>query len=147
MEGEWRLLLSRMRDAITLCPACGETENFFDESKLNEEQLCWDQKCKHRLDPYRLKLGKTTVMLHVGAKLHPHHLDDRNPEFDFATRNAEVVRHPADPNTLGLRNHTNETWVATMPDGKVSEVEPSRSIRLAPDVRINFGRVEGLVLR
>ena len=46
-------------------------------------------------------------------------------------RVAEVVRNPQDPSVIGLKNLTDKTWRAVMPDGANRVIEPSRSLRLA----------------
>ena len=145
VEDEWRRILSRLRDAIFYC-ACG-IENFYDLDAMRasggKAGVCWS--CKKQLRfPYRVRIDDTVVMLsHVG-KLYPHHLDNaRSKSYDFTRAVAEVVRHPTDPNIWGLKNCTTEKWVVTVPDGSLSTIEPGRSVILQPNVKVNFGKVEG----
>lgn len=148
-DSEWRRVLSQLRDSIYYCPHCGSagggTENFYDpdavKSSGGKPAACWNCRKELRL-PYRIRVGKSIVMLtHVG-KLYPHHLDG-SKDFDFTRAAAEVVRHPTDPNIWGLKNLTQEKWVATMSDGSLTDIEPGRSVPLGANVKVNFGKVEG----
>ena len=143
MEGEWRGVLSRLRDAIFFCEHCGR-ENFYDRESLNSPssaQACpfCQETPRH---PYRLRLGKTVIMLTHEAKLFPHHLDDHQP-FNFANPVAEVVQHPKDPSIWGLKNLTSDKWIITTADGFIKDVEPGKSAPLASGTAISFGRLEG----
>jgi serine/threonine protein kinase len=149
-EGEWREVLSSLRDSIYYCPACSKigTENFYDAAAVKasggKPGTCWSCKRELRL-PFRIRIGNSVVMLTHEGKLYKHHLDNaRAKDYDFTKPAAEVVRHPTDPNIWGLKNCTTEKWVATMPDGKtVKDVEPGRSVPLATNTKVNFGKVEG----
>ncbi|MCY2990565.1 MAG: serine/threonine protein kinase [Planctomycetota bacterium] len=146
MEGEWRQVLSRLRDSIYFCPRCGN-ENFYDADAVQtsggKPAICWEAKCKKELRlPYHFCIGKSIVMLtHIG-KLYPHHLDS-SKDFDFTKPVAEVVQHPTDLSVWGLKNLTQEKWVATMADGSLKDVEPGRSVPLGLKVKVNFGKAEG----
>ncbi|MEI8374785.1 MAG: serine/threonine protein kinase [Planctomycetota bacterium] len=144
LEGEWRKVLSQLRDSIFYCAACG-SENFHDPDAVKADggkpDTCWS--CKKELQlPFRIRMSRATVMLSHDGKLYPHHLDP-SKDFDFANVCAEVNTHPTDPNIWGLKNCTGEKWVATMPDGSVKDIEPGRSVRLADKTKVHFGKVEG----
>lgn len=145
-EGEWRRVLSQLRDAIFYCASCGK-QNFYDpeavKATAGKPGECWFCKKPMRL-PFRIRVDRSVVMLTHDAKLFPHHLDP-TMEFDFSKPAAEVIAHPADPNTWGLKNRTQEKWVATMPDGSIKDVDPGKSVRLADRVKVQFGKVEGEV--
>ena len=143
MKGEWRGVLSRLRDAIFFCDQCSH-QNFYDQESLNSASIaavCPFCKKLPRL-PYHLRLGKTVIMLTHQAKLFPHHLDDHQP-YDFTKPVAEVVQHPKDPNIWGLKNLTTDKWVITTTDGSVKDVEPGKSAPLVVGTKVSFGRVEG----
>ena len=64
-EGEWRAAMVKLRDSILYCGACG-TENFYDGDALRasggEPGRCFA--CHARIQlPYRLRVGRSTVML------------------------------------------------------------------------------------
>ena len=143
-EGEWRRVLSQLRDSIFYCAACG-AENFYDPAIVKgtggKPVDCWSCKKELRL-PFRIRIGKSIVMLTHEGKLFPHHLDPTK-DFDFAKPSAEVTAHPSDPSIWGLKNCTTEKWVATMPDNSLRDIEPGRNVRLADKTKVNFGKVEG----
>jgi DNA-binding helix-hairpin-helix protein with protein kinase domain len=143
-EGEWCRVLSQLRDSIFYCSACGG-ENFYDLETVKalgtRSNLCWQCKKELRL-PFRIRIGKSIVMLTHDARLFSHHVEGTG-EFDAPRLAAEVMAHPSDRGIWGLKNCTSEKWVATMPDGEVKDVEPGRSLRLADRVKVNFGKVEG----
>ncbi len=141
-EGEWRKVLSQLRDAIYYCSSCG-SENFYDAAKGADGRAstCWS--CNRELClPFHLRIGKSIIMLTHEAKLYPHHLAPAQ-DFNFEKTCGEVISHPSDPNIWGLKNCTSSKWVATMPNGTVKDIEPGRSVRLAAKTRVNFGDLEG----
>jgi serine/threonine protein kinase len=146
MEGEWRDILSKLRDSIFYCGACTK-ENFYDPDAIKasggKPPVCPFCNRLAKL-PYRIRVGRKIIMLTHTTKLYPHHIDDGRA-FDFSVPVAEVVVHPKDPNIWGLRNTTNEKWVITGADGVTRDVEPGKSAILAPNLKISFGRAEGEV--
>jgi serine/threonine protein kinase len=144
MEGEWRAVLSQLRDGIFYCSSCG-AQNFYDSEAVKasggKPALCWSCKKEPRL-PFRIRIGKTIVMLNHDSVLHPHHLNDQS-DFDFSQTVAQVAQHPTNPDVWGLKNLTNEKWVVTAVDGTMKDVEPGRSAVLTASAKINFGKCVG----
>lgn len=148
-EGEWREVLVRLRDSIYYCycvqgSATG-VENFFDADAFKQsggkKPLC--HQCGKEVSlPYRMRIGRSVVMLNNRTNLFPHHVDDGRP-FDFSAPIAEVVPNPNNPQLWGLKNLTKEKWVATLADGSLKEIEPQRSVVLADHVHVSFGKVVG----
>jgi transglutaminase-like putative cysteine protease len=66
-------------------------------------------------------------------------------ESSFGTMAAEVTHNPQNPTMHGLTNRTSRPWSVTLVSGETHQVEPGRTIRLAPGTRINFGPVAGIV--
>ncbi len=143
-ESEWRAALVRLRDSIFYCGNCG-AENFYDidiiKNNSGKPNNCWSCKKELRL-PYRLRIGQQIVMLNHDTMLFPHHVDN-NRRYDFVSPVASVTRHPTDTTIWGLRNQSAEKWVATNPDGTVSDVEPTRNVTFRVGMKINFGKAEG----
>ena len=81
-------------------------------------------------------------MLNHDTKLYPYHSDDPSG-FDFSSPTAAVTQHPVDPRIWGLKNLSRLKWVATIPGGKIKDIEPGQSITLATGTKVNFGKVEG----
>ncbi len=142
-EREWLETLSGLRNAVFQC-SCGSA-NFFDAEAMPSAgaytKRCW--KCGHEpILPFRLGIGRWTIMLNAGSILTPHHVVN-GEAFNFSTAIAEVVPHPTNPNVWGLKNLTDKKWVATLANGSLRDVEPGRSVPLAKETKINFGSVEG----
>lgn len=142
-EREWLEALSGLRNAVFQC-SCGSA-NFYDAEVLRSSgayaKRCWKCGREPKL-PFRLQIGRSTIMLNADTTLTPHHIGN-GETFDFSTAIAEVVKHPTDPNIWGLRNLSDKKWVATLPNGNLRDVEPGRSVPLATRTKINFGSVEG----
>jgi DNA-binding helix-hairpin-helix protein with protein kinase domain len=143
-ESEWRAALAQLRDGIVYCPAC-QSENFHSASSsgTGKPLTCWNCKQAVRV-PAALVVGKHTVVLNHDSQLFPHHVDDQRL-YDFGRPVAEVSRHPTHPNVWGLKNLSAEKWVRVTSDGQTADVEPGRSVTLAPGTRIRFPRAEGVV--
>jgi DNA-binding helix-hairpin-helix protein with protein kinase domain len=147
-ENEWRAAMVRLRDSIMYC-TCSRagTENFYDQEALKASggapSSCWQ--CKKQLTlPFRLRIGKTVVMLNHDTRLYPHHVEP-NHEYDFAHPVAEISQNPRNPSQWGLKNLSTAKWTLARSDGTIADVEPGRSASLANGVRINFSAIEGEV--
>lgn len=140
-EGEWRRALARLRDSVTVCGLCRQ-QNFRDAA-ATQPQLCCNPRCGLPLAPApRLVLEGGEVVLSDGAALYPHHIGNRL--FDYSVPRATVSQHPT-YDLAGLRNASEQTWVATGPDGTVYEVTPGKAVGIVPGTRLAFGPVEGTI--
>jgi DNA-binding helix-hairpin-helix protein with protein kinase domain len=143
-ETEWRGAMIKLRDSIVYCAGCG-SDNFYcaDGMKATGGQPgpCWSCRKQIRL-PARIRVGNNIVMLNHDTRIFPHHIDSGRL-FDFLSPVAEMVQHPQNPAIWGIKNLSKEKWVVTTAEGKVSDVEPGRSLTLAVGTRINFGKSEG----
>lgn len=142
-ESEWREAMIRLRDSILYCSVCG-AENFYDVQALRTNGHggnCWS--CHRPLQlPFRIRLGRTVVMLNRDTELYLHHTDG-NRDYDFSQSTAAVSQNPQNLSQWGLKNLSGEKWVSTMPDGTITEIPPGRSVSLAKGRKIHFGRLEG----
>lgn len=144
-ESEWRAAMAHLRDWIVYCQRCA-AENFYDPQVLKASggklQTCWS--CNQPVPlPPRLRLGTDTlIMLNLNTRLFFHHLDG-DKLYDFSTPVAEVIQHPKDPKTRGLKNLSREKWVITNVAGAVKDVLPGQSLTLTGGVKIRFGSTEG----
>jgi len=141
-EGEWRKAFVRLRDCVYYCSNCGE-ENFRD-FESTETATCWSCK-KPTKTPMSVVIEKNRIAITRDMKLYSHHID-RDSEFDFSKPQAEVARHPTDPNKWGIKNLSSTAWTATAPDGKELGIDPGRSISIVPGTKINFGNLEGEII-
>lgn len=58
---------------------------------------------------------------------------------------ARVSTHPQNPGIMGLTNTSIRDWYITTADGRTLTVPPSKSVKLTPGTRINFGSVVGVI--
>lgn len=143
-ESEWRAAMVHLRDSILYCGRCG-MENFYDADMLQRSGgapgSCWS--CRRQLQlPFRIRVGRNTVMLNHDTKLFPHHIDD-NQLYDFSKPIAMVSRHPTNPSVWGLMNLSISKWVIRAANGQVTDVEPGQAMGLAAGNRVGFGNTEG----
>lgn len=141
-ETIWRKEFLRLRDSIMYCAKCGH-EIFFDTDKVQAGQahVCWNCKSPAQA-PMRIRINQALVVLNHDTQLFRHHIGNL---FDFSAPVAEMIRHPKNPNLWGLKNLSQEKWVATLADGTTTEVPPGRSCTIAPNLAIQFGGVQGRV--
>jgi hypothetical protein len=145
-ETEWKLAMVRLRDSIAYCGACG-AQNFLDlysaPSERPPEVSCWA--CGgHVAPPFRLRFKGDVVLLNHDTELYAHHVLDQR--FEFEQPLARVEPHPEKAEIWGLRNLTDETWMATDAQGALHEVGPGRALRLGDGMRIRFPRAEAEIL-
>ncbi|MGC4118479.1 MAG: hypothetical protein QM765_28780 [Myxococcales bacterium] len=141
-DGEWVQVLSRLRDSLFECSHCRRETAYDRESlKAGESLTCvW---CRKPLQPPpRMKIGNQVVMLSPEARIFPHHLGDT---ADFSAPVAMLVPHPSKPNTWGLKNLTAKPWSYATKDGGAQDVQPGQAAPIRDGLRLNFGRVEGMI--
>lgn len=149
-EGEWRDSMARLLDLLIRCH-CG-AEIFVEPDGRPVAGACWS--CSSppieaghlpmlMLDPDG---ERRLVALDTGRRLYAHHL--RGRRYDYREAGAEVVRHPTDPDVIGLRNLSVHTWIVTI-NGSLGTsetmVSPGRSVTIVPGTHIDFGPVRGVV--
>ena len=142
-ESQWKAAMVQLRDSILYCSSCG-VENFYDTEPLQKNgklNPCWS--CKREiLLPFRIRIGKNTIMLNHNTRLYPHHIDEQRM-YDFSQPVAELIRHPKNPNVRGLKNLTDEKWTMTKMDSTVQDVLPGKSVPLISGLKIQFGSTQG----
>ena len=94
-EGEWRRVLSQLRDSIFYCGPCN-SENFYDPDAIKatggKPGNCW--KCGKELRlPFRIRIEKSIIMLPHDGKLFPHHLGlSKDYVFSKAASEVDTIR-------------------------------------------------------
>jgi hypothetical protein len=150
-EGEWRQAMIALRDLIVSCSHCG-AQNFADPGGGPHFSMpaapqpatthCWS--CRQPIAvPLHITVGRSVVMLNNDTRMHAHHTDPARRYFTTVV--AEVCAHPNDPNVLGLRNLSGDTWRCVIKGSSAHEVGPGHAIRLAPGSTIDFGETRGRV--
>jgi len=145
-ESEWRSAMARLHDLVVFCPACG-AENFVEDEppgagnpKTWQDRACWHCDAPVPI-PLMLRVRGHYLALTRDSKMFPHHTDaDRL--YDFSTPVGEVAEHPSRPGIWGLRNLSEEKWVATGSDGAMVDVSPGRALTLSRGIHISFGNLD-----
>jgi len=86
----------------------------------------------------RLRIGERFVPVAGDLQLHEYDLTGLIARAGDGVVARVTLRSSDDP-VLGLQNLSTATWVATPPSGGPTEIEPGRSIRLRPGMRIACG--------
>jgi serine/threonine protein kinase len=142
-ESEWRSELARVQDCIIYCQECG-AENFFDPAAVVGTH-CWNPQCGVQVRiPLQLKIDNRWVTLNHDRKIVKHHLDGTS--YDFTRTVGEVAENPKIKGMWGIKNLSTYKWVVSLPDGKMWDVEPGKSIGMVPGSKISFGKVEGEIM-
>ena len=84
-----------------------------------------------------LKVKKFNVALVPGKKLFSCHVQYDND--NFREIKGDVVSSKSNPSLRGLRNSSGSTWEVIFPDGTKQGYPTGQVIKLAKDIKINFG--------
>lgn len=132
IEKEWQEVFTTLRDLTIKC-SCG-SETFIDPS----QQSCRCINCGKSIErPPILKVKKYHAALAPGKKLYACHV--QYDSDDFKEAKGEVISSRNNPSLLGLRNDSNNTWEAILPNGSSKGYPNGQVIRLGKGIKINFG--------
>lgn len=132
IEKEWQEVFTTLRDLTIKC-SCG-SETFIDPS----QQSCRCINCGKSIErPPILKVKKYHAALAPGKKLYACHV--QYDSDDFKEAKGEVISSRNNPSLLGLRNDSNNTWEAILPNGSSKGYPNGRVIKLGKGIKINFG--------
>lgn len=132
IEKEWQEVFTTLRDLTIKC-SCG-SETFIDPS----QQSCWCINCGKSIErPPILKVKKYHAALAPGKKLYACHV--QYDSDDFKEAKGEVISSRNNPSLLGLRNDSNNTWEAILPNGSSKGYPNGQVIKLGKGIKINFG--------
>jgi len=135
-ENRWMDVIANMMSCIRRCPKCS-AEVFYDEAKaaIRQPHTCW--KCKSVVPmPSTLAVGKRRVLLMPDAEVRAHQIYGN---YDMDTVAGRVVRNPANPRIMGIRNEGTSSWTYIKPDGTQGAVVPGKSAVIAAGTKIDFG--------
>ena len=122
--GQWCEALAACLDSRLICTHCGQ------EAFANAGQVikCWA--CGKTIQaPARLTAGRGFVLVQPENHLYPHHFDAFAAERIDAPVGM-IQSHPTNPNVLGLKNLSSQTWTATYSNGQTAEVAPGKRCNL-----------------
>lgn len=132
IEKEWQEVFTTLRDLTIKC-SCG-SETFIDPS----QQSCRCINCGKSIErPLILKVKKYHAALAPGKKLYACHV--QYDSDDFKEAKGEVISSRNNPSLLGLRNDSNNTWEAILPNGSSKGYPNGQVIKLGKGIKINFG--------
>lgn len=132
IEKEWQEVFTTLRDLTIKC-SCG-SETFIDPS----QQSCRCINCGKSIErPPILKVKKYHAALVPGKKLYACHV--QYDSDDFKEAKGEVISSRNNPSLLGLRNDSNNTWEAILPNGSSKGYPNGQVIKLGKGIKINFG--------
>ena len=125
IEQEWQKIISKVRDSLVICPACGE------ETFLNDiSGTCNCMNCGKPIDTSKyVKIGTRSLILTPNTKLY---IDNDN------SADGLVVVNPQDTSMMLIQNITNNKWTAETPSGKIKEVEPKGFMPIKAGIKISF---------
>ena len=125
IEQEWQKIISKVRDSLVICPACGE------ETFLNDTTgICNCMNCGKTIDTSKyIKIGTRSLVLTPNTKLY---IDNDN------SADGLVVVNPQDTSMMLIQNITNNKWTAETPSGKIKEVEPKGFMPVKAGIKISF---------
>ena len=84
-----------------------------------------------------LKVKKYHAALTPGKKLYACHV--QYDSDDFKEARGEVIASRNNPALLGLRNDSDSTWEAILPNGTSKGYPNGQVIKLGKGIKINFG--------
>lgn len=132
IEKEWQEVFTTLRDLTIKC-SCG-SETFIDPS----QQSCRCINCGKSIErPPILKVKKYHAALAPGKKLYACHV--QYDSDDFKEAKGEVISSRNNPSLLGLRNDSDNTWEAILPNGSSKGYPNGQVIKLGKGIKINFG--------
>ena len=77
--------------------------------------------------------------LYVGRKFFVCEIDPDSD--DFLTVAGELVENKLKPGVLGIKNCTEQTWTARLPDGKNYPIQPGKGFPIWKGLEVDFGKV------
>lgn len=138
IENEWQKLFIRLRSEIIMC-VCGRT-NFTSMFSKVDEKTFRCPKCGAEFLTLGFDNRDNRMPLYVGCRFYKCEID---PDCDdFLTVAGELVENKLKPGVLGIKNCTEDTWQAKLPDGKFYPIQPGKGFPIWKDLEVDFGKVK-----
>lgn len=129
-ELDWLKVLVRFRSDIVKC-SCG------NEVFINNAESTRCDGCQKMLElPHKIKLTDYNITAAKGSRIYRCQLGACNAN-DALSPVALIVSKPDDPQTLGLKNMTQDILEATTPSGKIKHVSPAEVIPFKAGIKLN----------
>ena len=137
IENEWQKLFIRLRAEIIGCP-CGRT-NFSSMFNTLGDFAYKCPKCGTEFVTLAFSNRDYRVPLYLGCKFYA--CETEVASDDFYTVTGELVENKLKPGMLGIKNLSDKTWRAKMPDNQFYNVAPGKGFPLWGGIVVDFGGV------
>ncbi len=141
IENEWQKLFIRLRSEIISCK-CGRT-NFTSMFEKVGDTSYRCPKCGSTFATLAFSNRDYRIPLYVGAKLYDCEI---SPESDdFQTAAGELVENKLKAGMLGIKNISEKTWRAKMPDGVFYDIPTGKGFPIWNGLEVDFGSVKATI--
>lgn len=135
MEKDWQKIFTQLRDNLISCPHCHGETFYVPEESSNKCINCG----KEITGSYVLSVKKFKVALEANKNLYVCHTVANNDDYKEIT--GTVIASKSNPNVLGLKNQTQQTWEAINPkNGERRPIEPGKAFKISKGLKIDFGK-------
>lgn len=136
IENQWFKYFVKLRSEIITCN-CG-FQNFVSGFLSDDDGKIHCLKCNRiYTNPLLLNIKKMPVVLFPGNKLYECHT--KSLSDDYTTITGEVIQNKIKKGLFGIKNLSDSTWTATLPNGKTLTVGKNSVVPILIDTCINFG--------
>lgn len=132
-EKKWQEVFTALRDVLINCPKCKD-ETFIDITQPSCKCINCGQDI---VGLHVLKVKRYSVVMAPDKKVYACHVIQDSDEFKDVK--GEVITSRNDPSLLGLKNLSDNTWTATLPNGTAKPHSKNQVIKLGRGLKINFG--------
>ena len=131
-EKKWQEVFTALRDCLIICACGGET--FIDV----QTATCKCINCGKEIQrPMIMKVKKHHVVMQAQKKIYAcHAVYDSD---DFREVKGEVITSKQDASLVGLKNNSDNSWTAILPNGTTKAYANGQVIKLGKGLKINFG--------
>ncbi len=131
-EKKWQEVFTNLRDCLIKCSCQGE--NFINPNSNSTKCIYCQQEI---VNPMIMKVKKYNIALQIGKKIYAcHAIYDSD---DFKEELGEIIANRHDPSIIGLKNNSDHTWIAILPNGLSKEYPKDKVIKLGRGLKIDFG--------
>ena len=133
MDKTWQQVILQVRSQFIVCPHCGNKT--FVETE-NPTSKCFCGVIIQR--PLILKAGNYKIPIMHGQMIYKcqAHISSK---YDMNEGYAQVVTNSVS-GKLGIKNNSAETWIVTLSNGEVRNVEPENGMPAINDLKIKFNK-------
>jgi serine/threonine protein kinase len=142
IENEWQKLFIRLRSEIIMCGSCGRT-NFTSMFEKIDDRTYKCPKCGSEFATLGFSNRDYRMPLYLGCRFFECEI---NPESDdFQTVAGQLVENKLKPGVLGIKNTSDKTWKAKMPDGEFYDIAPGKGFPIWNGLEVDFGSVKAFI--